>query len=225
MEVGLSVLIVHNDPVERQLVESVLRNFRVKVEALGSGSDAVNQVKKEKYDGVFIDAELPDVSGLELVRKIRKSSSNSKIPIVFITNQASSIPLSDAFEAGVTFFLTRPLDVKKVQRLLNATRGAMLVERRRYHRVPVQAPVVFKAGAKTGKGHSVNISRSGILLEARGGLKMGDVVEMEISLPGPAGMVRAVGEVVRVDDAGHAGIHFTKLSAADLEQLQNFIGV
>lgn len=172
-----------------------------------------------------MDGELPENLSLKLVRQIRKSPSNKKAPIIFITNQSSSIGLKEAFEAGVTFFLTRPLDQKKVLRLLNATRGSMLAERRAYHRVLVEAPVRFQAGAKAGQGQSVNISRSGILFEARGTLARGDVVEMEIALPAPAGTIRAVGEVARLDPEGRAGVRFRRLAAADLEQLQNFLGV
>lgn len=225
MEVNLNVLVVDHDAPERQLVVSILRSFRAQLEAVGEASRAAELIQKRKFDGIFVDGELPKGQGLALVRMIRKSASNRKAPVVFITNQKSTVSLSDAFEAGVTFFLTRPLDQKKVNRLLNATRGAMLSERRGYHRVAVEVLVRFKSGPKKGQGSSVNISRSGILFEAGGALAPGDKVEVEFALPHQSGVVTAQGQVARVDSEGRAGVRFIKLAAADLELLQNFIGI
>ncbi|MFQ5816671.1 MAG: response regulator [Terriglobia bacterium] len=225
MEGNVSVLIVAHDASERRLVATVLGGLGVEVEALDEGARAAELIKKRKFDGVIVDGELPEQRSLELVREIRKSPSNKKTPVIFITNPDSSIQLSDAFRAGVTFFLTRPLDRNKVIRLLHATHGSLLWERRNYQRVPVRAPVRFKAGSKSGRGTSVNISRRGILFAAREALAAGDTVEMEIGLPAPAATIRAVGEVVQGDSEGCTRVCFTRLAAADLEQLQNFIGI
>lgn len=220
----MNVLVVHRDAAERKLLETMLRGFQVQVETLDDGARAAALVKKRKFDGVFVDGELPNQGGLELVRQVRKSPSNKKAPVVLISNPSSSIRLGDAFQAGVTFFLTCPLDQKKVSRLLNATRGSMLAERRSYHRLPLQAPVRFKVGSKAGQGTSINISRSGILFQAQGLLKAGDTVEMEFGLP-QQGVLSAQGQVARVDSAGAAGVRFTRLPAADIEKLQTFIGI
>jgi CheY-like chemotaxis protein len=222
---ALQLMIVHKETGERELVSAVLRGFRVRVEAVGNGQQAAQLVKKRKFDGFFIDGELPQGGGLELVRQIRKSASNKNAPIVFITDARSTIRLGDAFQAGVTFFLSRPLDQKKVTRLLNATRGSMLAERRSYHRVAVATPVRWQAGKKSGQVQSVNISRSGILIEAGDALAVGDVAELRFTLPGQATPIQAQAEVVRVDEQGRAGMRFTRLDASGLEQLQSFIGL
>ena len=222
----LNILIVHHDPAEREVMQGILRGHGVEVDVLADGVRAAALVKKRKFDGVFVDGELPSMKSLELVQQIRNSPSNKKAPIIFIANPNSTIRIADAFAAGVTFFLTRPLDKSKVQRLLNTTRGSMLAERRSYHRVGVAVPVRFKAGSKSGRGRSVNICRSGILFQAGGLLKPGDTVEMEIALPQPAGAIKATGDMVRLDAAsGAAGVRFTRLPAADIEQLQTFIGL
>lgn len=225
MEPSVFVLILQQDAAERQLIESVLRSFNARAESLTDSARAAELINTRKFDGVFVDGELPKGKSLQLVQQVRQSPSNSKAPIVFITDENHSVLVREAFAAGVTFFLTRPLDQKKVERLLNVTRGAMLAERRGYYRIPIQAPVRFTTGKKSAEGTSVNISRSGILIEAGGRLAQGDTVEMTIDLPKPGRQIRAVGEVVRVDEQGRAGIHFTRLAAADIEALQNFIGI
>ncbi len=225
VEVPLNVLIVHKEPGDRKLVEGILRSFGVQVHSLADSTQAAALVKKKKFDGIFLDAELPKLDGLELARHIRKSPSNRKAPIILITDEQSSIGLGDAFQAGVTFFLTRPIDQKKITHLLNATRGTMLSERRRYHRVPLEVPVGFSVAGRAGGGRSTNISCSGILFQGDGTLRPGETLELEFVLPGQREPMRAQGEVARVDEQQRVGVRFMRLAAADVERLQNFVGV
>lgn len=221
----LNVLIVHKESGERKLMEAVLQGFRLRVQAVAGSTQAAALVKKKKFDGIFLDGELPKLDGLELARLIRNSPSNRKAPIILITDQRSAIGLGDAFQAGVTFFLTRPVDQKKIAHLLNATRGAMLVERRRYHRVPLEVPVGFVGAGRAGQGPSTNISCSGILFQGDGSLQPGETLGMQFPLLGQSEPIHAQGEVARVDEQQRVGVRFTRLAAVDLERLQSFVGV
>jgi len=220
----LNVLIVHKELGDRKLIEGVLRSFGLRVQAIADSTQAASLVKKKKFDGIFLDAELPKLDGLELARRIRSSPSNRRAPIVLISDAQSSIGLSEAFAAGVTFFLTRPIDQKKLIHLLNATRGTMLAERRRYHRVPLKVLVSFVVVGRAGQGLSTNISCSGILFQGDGSLQPGNTLVTEFVFPGQTEPIHAQGEVARVDEQQCVGVRFTRLAAVDLERLQNFVG-
>lgn len=225
MDFRLKVLLADHDTGERNLLVGILRAFGVEVEVPIEAKRAADSINKQKFDGLFLAEGMPGAAGLELLQTARASAANRDTPIIFIPNKTSSISTAQAFKAGATFLLNRPLDREKVTHLLNATRGTMLAERRNHHRVLLNESVDFSAGTKEGEGNSVNVSRTGILFEAAGVLKAGESVKVEFRLPSEAEPVRAEGVVVHVDSEGRAGVRFSKLAGTDQEKLNKFIKV
>src|ERR1700694_1271454 len=99
---------------------------------------AADLVNQEKFDGIFLDLEMPNMNGFDLARRIRKPSWNKSAPIVVVTGRDDRRTMQEVFEIGATFFVQKPVDRQRLTSLFRTVRGALLENRRRHTRVPLQ---------------------------------------------------------------------------------------
>ncbi len=149
---ALKVLIVEDDPPTLELMDEVLTSLKVEVCALGDSEQAAALVNQERFDGIFVDLQMPSVDGLELTRRIRKSSWNKSAPIVVVTGHDDVKTMQKAFAAGATFFLQKPVDRQRLTKLFKAARGRMFENRRQFVRVPRQTEVTCQVEHQTFRG-------------------------------------------------------------------------
>src|SRR5258708_39400294 len=109
-------------------------------------------VNQERFDGIFLDLEMPNLNGFDLARLVRKSSSNKSTPIIMVTGRDERQTMQEVFALGATFFLQKPVDRQKLSILFRTVRGGMLDNRRKYIRVPLQNEVTCIVGARTISG-------------------------------------------------------------------------
>jgi CheY-like chemotaxis protein len=126
------VLIVEDDRASLELLQISLESRQIEVRALSDSRQAALQVESEKFDGIFLDLVMPEVDGFELTRSIRRSRLNARVPIVVVSGREEQKTMQEAFAAGATFFLQKPLDQKKLAHLLNTTMGAIFQRRERW---------------------------------------------------------------------------------------------
>lgn len=219
----LKVLVVDDDVPTLELMREVLISLGVDVHAFRDSELAAALITQEKFDGIFLDLMMPKVDGFELARQIRRSPSNSRSPIVIVTGRSDRKTMDDAFAAGATFFLQKPVNKANLIRLLNSTRGSMLEERRRYKRISLRTEVGCQSGSHKFTGLSANLSQSGILFESDGSLKPGSSVRLAFRLPEHKAALEVEGVVVRVDEKRRAGVRFTEISAEDRQRLRDLV--
>lgn len=220
---ALKILAVDNDEEVLKLIREVAGLQGCEVSAFKTGLEAAHQVHHQKYDGAFVGASIPYMDGFVLVQLMRSSPSNNRVPIVMLTDYGDVKTMRRAFEAGVTFFLNKPLDPKRMKGLLTGMRGAMLVERRRYARLPLRTIVQYSAEKKQSKALSVNVSQTGMLLESSGGLSLGQAAELLFELPDIPGKLNPRANVVRKEPSDRTAVRFQKLSPEDQKALADFI--
>ena len=133
----LKLLIVEDDAPSLELMAEVFSALQADVYAVGDSKKAADMVSIEKFDGIFVDLEMPKLSGLELVHKIRYSPWNRSTPIVIVTGHDERGSMRRAFATGATFFLQKPIDRQKLGGLYRSVRGAMIENRRRSLRIPI----------------------------------------------------------------------------------------
>lgn len=217
----LKLLIVEDDPLSLELMAEVFSNLKADVCAIGDSRQAAELISKERFDGIFVDLEMPNIPGLELARKIRYSPWNRATPIVIVTGHDERSTMKDAFATGATFFLQKPVDRQRLTGLFRTVRGAMLENRRRSVRLAMQTEVTCAVGARNLRGRSWNISRGGMQIEV-GGLKFGETVRVSFRLPGSGAQIDGYGKVAWVKE-DREGIRFTKLSHKNEEDIKEFM--
>lgn len=216
------ILVVEPDAALLRQLEAAIKLVGAEPTCLSSGRDAAIIANKKKFEGAFIDWDTPEFGGEQLTKMIRRSKSNSTIPIAMLTSNADTKAIAAGFKAGATFFLAKPFGAQEITRLLNVSRGAMLEERRRYLRVPVKMGVLCKWGGKTLTGHSVDISASGLLMTLAPPPEMGAKLALEFELPRSRKAIEVDAEVTRVDAGHHIAVRFLKLTPEQREEIMKY---
>jgi CheY-like chemotaxis protein len=218
---SLKLLVVEDDLPSLELMDEVFSSLKANVRPISDGRTAADLINREKYDGIFLDLEMPKMTGFDLARCVRGSSWNKGTPIVIVTGRDERETMQQVFAMGATFFLQKPVDRQKLGGLFRAVRGSLFENRRRSARVPLQTDVVCDVDSKVIHGTSWNLSQGGIQIEASG-LKAKDIVHISFRLPTSGALVETFGVVIWATEC-RQGIQFTKMSAQSVAALREFI--
>jgi len=106
------VLIVDDESTGRTILAKIIQQTEgdVSVDAFDNPLEALDWLDSNHPDLIITDYRMPDMNGVDLIRKIREKPSSQDIPIMMITVVSEKSVRYDALEAGATAFLTRPID-------------------------------------------------------------------------------------------------------------------
>jgi CheY-like chemotaxis protein len=217
----LKLLVVEDNLASLELMTEVFTSLKAEVRPISDSEKAVAVVNQEKFDGIFLDLEMPNLNGFDLARLIRKSSWNKTTSIVIVTGREERQTMQNAFAIGATFFLQKPVDRQKLSALFRTVSGGMIENRRKSVRVPLQSDVTCTVGSRTARGVSWNLSQGGMQVEVAD-LKPNDTVRLSFQLPVSGIVIDAAGIVVWAN-ATRQGIQFTNVSAQSQQSIRKFI--
>ncbi|HOO44783.1 MAG TPA: response regulator [Deltaproteobacteria bacterium] len=126
------VLIVDDDPGIRSTIAELVGELGYEAETASDGLDAINMLDSGPYLCVFTDIMMPNMTGLELIRKIK--AREISLPIIVITGYASIEIAIDAMKYGASDFIAKPFKVKQIELLLNKVKREkdLLEENKRF---------------------------------------------------------------------------------------------
>ena len=106
------VLIVDDETTGRTILSKIIQQVEndVNVEAFDNPLEALDWLDNNHPDLIVTDYRMPDMNGVDLIRKIRERQGCQDIPIMMITVVSEKSVRYDALEAGATAFLNRPID-------------------------------------------------------------------------------------------------------------------
>jgi len=123
----LKILVVDDDVLSQRMMQVLLTREGHDVDTVSSGFEALNAIKREKYNIVFMDLQMPGMDGIESTHLIRQwENGNRHTFIVALT--ASYLPEAGhvLFEAGIDNYISKPFEVEHIQHLLNYSIKARL---------------------------------------------------------------------------------------------------
>ena len=217
----LKLLVVEDDLPCLELMTEVFTSLQADVKPVSESERAAALVNQERFDGIFLDLEMPHLHGFDLARLIRQSSWNKTTPIVIVTARDDREAMQQAFALGASFFLQKPIDRQKLGTLFRTVRGGFLENRRRHIRVPVQTDVTCDVGSRRAHGVTWNLSQGGVQVEV-GNLHSGETVGLSFRLPVSDVVIDVTGTVVWVKEE-RQGIQFTEVSAKALQSIRDFV--
>ena len=107
-----NILIVDDDAKFREMLTDILTDKGYTVKGVSNGKDAIDETFNQLYNLALIDIQLPDIDGIELLTKLRKSEP--EIIKIIITGNATLDNSIDATNKGVDGYLVKPFDPKKL---------------------------------------------------------------------------------------------------------------
>ncbi|SEP77830.1 Signal transduction histidine kinase [Pseudomonas sp. NFACC02] len=112
------VLLVEDNPVNRTVVEAMLRSLGLQVSVAGDGAQAVSMASKEKYALILMDCRLPVMDGYEATRRIRQLPGLETLPIIALTANARHGDRDICLQAGMNDYLAKPFKRTDLQQVL-----------------------------------------------------------------------------------------------------------
>ncbi|KZL50931.1 MULTISPECIES: response regulator [Cyanophyceae] len=117
------ILIVEDSPSELELMSYYLQDSGWKVIKAASGKEALEKVLSEQPDAIVTDVVMPEMSGFELCRLLKKNSTTQKLPIVICSSKNQEIDRLWAIKQGADVYLTKPYTREQ---LLTAIKSVVL---------------------------------------------------------------------------------------------------
>ncbi|MGH9640018.1 MAG: response regulator, partial [Bryobacteraceae bacterium] len=116
----LSLLVAEDNVVSRRLLTRVLESEGHRVSEASTGEEAVRLFQNGSFDAVLMDVAMPEMDGLEAVRRIRSCETGRRVPIYATT--ASTMPgdRQDCLNAGMDGYISKPLDLDELLNLMTA---------------------------------------------------------------------------------------------------------
>jgi two-component system, NtrC family, sensor kinase len=124
----MRVLIAEDDPVSRRLLESYLQKWGYSVTAATNGAEAWRHFQEGTFAIVITDWMMPEIDGLELIRRIRAARRNGYTHAILLTAKSQKEDLIEGMEAGADDFLTKPFDRDELRVRLRAAERLIHLE-------------------------------------------------------------------------------------------------
>jgi len=125
MDLNMKILIVDDFATMRKILKNILKQLGFKniIEA-DDGKSALKILKKENFDLILSDWNMPVISGLELLNKVKSDNELKNIPFVMVTAEAQKDNILEAVKAGVNSYIVKPFTPETVGEKLNKIFGS-----------------------------------------------------------------------------------------------------
>lgn len=104
-----TVVIVEDEPEAAEMFAEMMRVTGFNVVQLYSSTPAMSTISAEQPDLVILDIMMPDVSGLEVLRYMRREPLLKDIPVVLVSAKSMPADIQEGMDAGASSYLTKPV--------------------------------------------------------------------------------------------------------------------
>jgi CheY-like chemotaxis protein len=111
-----SILLVEDSEAIRTAFTILLEDAGYRVMGAGTGGEALRMAGEHAPDLVLLDMGLPDMSGLEVVRRLKADSATVAIPVVALTGRDEDADRQACLAAGCAAYLVKPVDTQRLVR-------------------------------------------------------------------------------------------------------------
>lgn len=107
-----TILIVEDEKNQREILQEFLESKGYETEGAESGEEALKKFETRIFDAILLDIKLPDTSGIDLLKKIRKI--NPQIPVIMTTAYSDVDLVIEAMKSGAFHYLVKPINLDEL---------------------------------------------------------------------------------------------------------------
>lgn len=112
------ILLVEDDASIARMVSDYLKKKQHLVDSVGNGVAGLENLRHYRYDLVILDWELPQMSGIELLKKLRQDRNH--VPVIMVTGKGQFEDKEAGFTCGADDYITKPFDIRELGLRLEA---------------------------------------------------------------------------------------------------------
>lgn len=116
------ILVVDDDPDIRQVLRDRLASYGYGVATASDGGEALDALRQEPYDGMFLDIRMPGVDGLEVLHHVR--NRHPWMTVVMMTASVAQESAKRAMREGAQAFLRKPFDAAQIKQVVDRWFGS-----------------------------------------------------------------------------------------------------
>jgi two-component system chemotaxis response regulator CheY len=121
IDFSMKVLVVDDFATMRKIIRNVLKQIGFEdIAEAEDGAAALQILKTEKVGLVVTDWNMPNMSGLDLLRKIRQNSQFAEVPVLMVTAEGLKENILEAVKAGVSNYVVKPFTAEVLQEKIEA---------------------------------------------------------------------------------------------------------
>ena len=109
-----NVLAVDDVPLNLILIQKMLAKFKFQVRTAGNGVQALEAVAAQKPDLILLDLMMPQMDGIEVIRRLREAPATAGIRIVILSALNSNEDIVRGYQLGANDFITKPIILEKL---------------------------------------------------------------------------------------------------------------
>ncbi len=118
-----SILIVDDSETVRQVLQLALGNAGYQVIEAEDGFDALEKLSEAQVDMLITDLNMPNMDGLELIKKVRAGGQHRFTPIVMLTTESSEEKKKAGREAGASGWIVKPFKPEQLLKVVKLVLG------------------------------------------------------------------------------------------------------
>lgn len=101
-------MVIDDDPVIRTLITEMVTSLGHSVQTAESGTDAISRLGAECPDIIILDFQMPDMTGLDVLTRIRENPATQGLPVIMLSANSSAASLSEAKGVAADCYLEKP---------------------------------------------------------------------------------------------------------------------
>lgn len=120
MDTNMKFLVVDDFSTMRRILRNLLKDLGfANVQEAEDGIDALNRLREEDFDFVVSDWNMPNMTGIELLRTIRSDAGLKHLPVLIVTAEAKRENIIEAAQAGASGYIIKPFTAATLDEKLN----------------------------------------------------------------------------------------------------------
>ena len=104
------LLVVDDEEANRDLLSRRLKKAGFDVEMAATAHEALQIMAREKIDLILLDYMMPEMNGIDLLKLLRATQTQSDLPVIMVTAVSDSVRVVEALSSGANDYVTKPID-------------------------------------------------------------------------------------------------------------------
>ena len=108
------VLVVDDNLDSTMILRSILEGHGFAVAVAHSGAEALAQLERELPDAILLDVMMPEMSGFEVLKRVKSAHATSNIPVIMVTAKMQDDDVMSGYQCGADYYITKPCTAKQL---------------------------------------------------------------------------------------------------------------